>query len=62
MNIRSFISLTAAVILSAVVAESKPSQPNVLFIFADDMSYEALGAADMLDIDTPNLDLSLIHI
>ncbi|MFC1765555.1 sulfatase-like hydrolase/transferase, partial [Planctomycetota bacterium] len=32
------------------------SQPNVLFIFADDMSFETIGAYDLLDIDTPNLD------
>ena len=56
MNMRSFIPLAAAIVLSAAIAESKPSQPNVLFIFADDMSYETLGAAKMLDIDTPNLD------
>ncbi|MDF7799610.1 sulfatase-like hydrolase/transferase [Pontiellaceae bacterium B1224] len=31
-------------------------RPNVVFIFADDMSYETIGAAGMLDIDTPNLD------
>lgn len=31
-------------------------QPNIVFIFADDMSYETIGAYGMLDIDTPNLD------
>jgi choline-sulfatase len=31
-------------------------KPNVLFILADDMSYETIGAAGLLDIDTPNLD------
>ncbi len=31
-------------------------QPNILFLFADDMSYEAIGVAEMLDIETPNLD------
>jgi arylsulfatase A-like enzyme len=31
-------------------------RPNVLFIFADDMTYETIGAYKMLDIDTPNLD------
>lgn len=33
-----------------------PEKPNVLFIFADDMSYETIGAYKMHDIDTPNLD------
>lgn len=32
------------------------AKPNILFIFADDMSYETIGAAGMLDIDTPHLD------
>lgn len=32
------------------------NKPNILFILADDMSYEAIGAANRLDIDTPNLD------
>lgn len=31
-------------------------QPNVVYIFADDMSYETIAAHGMLDIDTPNLD------
>jgi choline-sulfatase len=37
-------------------AQAEAKKPNVLFIFADDMSYETIGAAGMLDIDTPNLD------
>tara|TARA_B110000285_G_scaffold108058_1_gene122755 strand:- start:5167 stop:6588 length:1422 start_codon:yes stop_codon:yes gene_type:complete len=32
------------------------NQPNVVYIFADDMAYETIGAHGMLDIDTPNLD------
>ncbi|MDF7823553.1 sulfatase-like hydrolase/transferase [Pontiellaceae bacterium B12227] len=31
-------------------------KPNILFIFADDMSYETIGAHGLLDIDTPHLD------
>jgi choline-sulfatase len=31
-------------------------QPNVLFLFADDMSYEAVGYAGRERISTPNLD------
>src|SRR5690606_23003562 len=31
-------------------------RPNVLFLFADDQSYETLGALGLTDIDTPNLD------
>ena len=31
-------------------------KPNVLFLFADDMTYEAISAYNKTDIDTPNLD------
>lgn len=34
----------------------KIKKPNVLFILADDLSYETIHAAGLLDIDTPNLD------
>ncbi|MCM2375282.1 sulfatase-like hydrolase/transferase [Aporhodopirellula aestuarii] len=37
-------------------ANAEAARPNILFIFADDMSYETIGAAGILDIDTPNLD------
>ena len=40
---------------------NKQAQPNLLFIFADDHSYEAIGAMGMLDIDTPNLDRLMEH-
>ncbi|MEI6891164.1 MAG: sulfatase-like hydrolase/transferase [Pontiella sp.] len=53
--------MAAAVCLSFVGAnpifgEAVATKPNIIFIFADDMSYETIGAAGMLDIDTPNLD------
>jgi choline-sulfatase len=32
------------------------AKPNVLFLFADDFSYEAVRAFGHTDIDTPNLD------
>ena len=56
MKIRSIIPLALAVLFSPTFVQSKPTQPNILFIFADDMSYEARGAVEMLDIDTPHLD------
>jgi choline-sulfatase len=31
-------------------------RPNVLFLFADDYSFEALGAVGLVDVETPNLD------
>ena len=30
--------------------------PNILFIFADDMTYEAIGALGLTEVETPNLD------
>ena len=52
--------ITGALLLSGVIttvqAAQTEEQPNVLFIFADDLSYETIGAYGMLDIDTPNLD------
>lgn len=44
-----------AIALSALTAQAA-DQPNIVFIFADDMSYEAIRAHGYLDIDTPNLD------
>lgn len=38
------------------MACSAADKPNILFIFADDMSYETIGAYGLLDIDTPHLD------
>lgn len=32
------------------------AKPNVLFLFADDYTYEAVRAFGHTDIDTPNLD------
>jgi len=32
------------------------SRPNMLFLFADDMTYEAVRACGQTDIETPNLD------
>ena len=46
--------LAACLIGATAMAASE--KPNILFIFADDMSYETIGAHGMLDIDTPHLD------
>ena len=35
---------------------SQDQRPNVLVLFADDMTYEALGSLELIDIETPNLD------
>ena len=34
----------------------KRAEPNILFLFADDFCYEALGYLGHTDIETPNLD------
>lgn len=46
--------LTGGVLLAAELETSK--QPNILFLFADDLTYEAIRAFGHTDIDTPNID------
>ena len=53
MIMTTTLSLLMLDLVSVAAAGSKP---NILFIFADDMSYETVGAHGMLDIDTPHLD------
>ena len=52
--------LTATVALesptSAAEETKTPSQPNILFIFADDMAFDAVHAFGCDEIETPNLD------
>ena len=48
--------LLALHFLVASLCTGGEGKPDILFILADDMSHEALGAAGLLDIDTPNLD------
>lgn len=50
-------SLLALLLISQLSAAEKP---NILFIFADDMTYEAIGALGHQEIKTPNLD-KLVH-
>ena len=52
--VTAFICLWLAV--ASLARASEPSRPNILFLFADDQSFETLGAAGHVDIDTPNLD------
>ncbi len=58
MKVRNVFALALAGAVSLAGAAEKP---NVLFIFADDMSYETIRAHGMLDIDTPNLDRLVEH-
>ncbi len=51
----------AALSLLLVHPSDAAPQPNILFLFADDLSYETIGASQILDIDTPNLDTLVEH-
>jgi choline-sulfatase len=50
------LSLGLAAFLVAGRAAADTPKPNVLFLFADDQSYEALGALGKTQVKTPNLD------
>ena len=43
-------------LIALATSASAARQPNILFLFADDQSYEAVRAFGHTDIDTPNLD------
>jgi len=55
ISLKTIVTLSLC-FLASIAAQAAPEKPNVVFIFADDMSYETIGAYDMLDIDTPHLD------
>lgn len=55
-NILRNILLAALASVAAGTGLQASERLNFVFIFADDMSYETIGAAGLLDIDTPNLD------
>ncbi|HEY1173709.1 MAG TPA: sulfatase-like hydrolase/transferase [Verrucomicrobiae bacterium] len=49
--------LCFAVLMGAISsAQAADKKPNILFLFADDYTYEAIRAFGHTDIDTPNLD------
>ena len=53
------ITLITAAIWSITLFQSLSSaqdRPNILFLFADDFTYEAIAAFGKTDIETPNLD------
>jgi len=50
----TFVVLAQWLLCAGIHAET--NQPNIVFIIADDMTYESLGAVGVLDIDTPHLD------
>ena len=58
MKILSLLKLSTVALVCGLstLPAAKTEQPNILFIFADDLSYESIRAHGHLDIDTPNLD------
>ena len=48
------ILVLAALIIAPLTSASE--KPNILFIFADDMTYEALGSFGRYEVKTPHLD------
>lgn len=50
-----YLSLLAALCLPLATV-GHASKPNILFIFADDMTYDAVAALGNKEIETPNLD------
>ena len=51
----TFTAALALGLTASLHAADEP-KPNILFIFADDQSYETIQALGHTDIDTPNLD------
>lgn len=50
------VVLLGVVGISGGAGAQEKSRPNVLFLFADDFCFEALGYLGLNDIETPNLD------
>ncbi|WP_282160540.1 sulfatase-like hydrolase/transferase [Ulvibacterium marinum] len=55
---RKLLILIPCLLIFACKTEKKeePAKPNIVFIFADDMTYSALHALGNDEIETPNLD------
>jgi len=56
-KITTMLAVTALAIAGQLsAAETAAEKSNVMFIFADDQTYESIGAYGQLNIKTPNLD------
>ncbi len=53
MRLLCWLTLFIAGLSSSLSAQTKP---NILFLFADDFTYDAISALGRTDIETPNLD------
>jgi len=54
LQLIAVVGFLVCLMVPANAAES--GKPNVLFLFADDFCFEAIGALGLTDIETPNLD------
>lgn len=50
------VAVLAALPPSSALHGAEPARPNILFLFSDDQSYEAVGYTGMTQVRTPNLD------
>jgi arylsulfatase A-like enzyme len=55
MNPKVLLALLPLLTMTLDAAEPKP-KPNILFLYADDMTWKSVRALGNEDIDTPNLD------
>ena len=55
-NIICSVSLLSTVVVSCGEQQTKPQQPNIIYILADDMGYGDLGCYGQTIIQTPNID------
>ena len=49
-------ALLALLMPFLMILSASAEKPNILFVFADDMTYEGIGAYGLTDCKTPNLD------
>lgn len=52
----SIICAAAALVTGTVTVQAAEKQPNIMFIFADDQTYESIGAYGLTEVKTPHLD------
>lgn len=53
-HLKRLVSLLSLMVLSS--AHAAVGKPNIMFIFADDQTYETIGAYALTEVKTPNLD------
>lgn len=53
---RWLLAIVAGLFLGFGGSKAQAAPPNILFLFADDQSFETLGALGLTDVETPQLD------